>query len=57
MDDRHEALGVAAFALDDRVVPIGVVKSGIALEIVADAAASWPDGGAHEAASLGSSLP
>ena len=52
MDDRLQALGVAAFALDDRVVPVGAVKSGIAREVVGDEAASRPHGGAHEAAQL-----
>ncbi len=52
MDDRHGPLGVLAFALDDGVVPIGAVKSGVTLEIVADEASSRPNRGAHEAAQL-----
>ncbi len=52
MDDRHEPLSVLAFALDDGVMPIGAVKSGVTLEIVADEAASRPHRGAHEAAQL-----
>ncbi len=40
MDDRHEAFGVLAFALDERVVAIGAVKSGVTLEIVTGSS-SW----------------
>ncbi len=39
MDDRHEALGVLACALDDGVVPVGAAVSDAALEIVVDDAA------------------
>ena len=51
-DNRHEALSVCAIAVEDRVLPVGAVKPGIALEIVADDVAFRPDGGAHEAAQL-----
>ncbi len=52
MDDRHEPLSVLAFSLDDGVVPIGAVKPGVTLEIVADEAASRSHRCAHEAAEL-----